>query len=169
MLCLRFCSLKPNESIGIKILLSSRTRLGFQPKSFNRKPNSEFEGSWWSTKMHKATIHDPHQQIPTQTPQNWSNKLCMKIQQKQLEKNAKIQQATSGKSTQPWKLPLTRKSGSLQTKEKSNPMEQGNEKQSGWMVCLETLELIYLSPSWDRKNITLLLVLKLWYKPLRGK
>jgi hypothetical protein len=26
-------------------------------------------------------------------------------------------------------------------------MEQGNEKQSGWMVCLETLELIYMSPS----------------------
>jgi hypothetical protein len=30
---------------------------------------------------------------------------------------------------------------------KSKPMEQGNEMQSGWMVCPETLELIYMSPS----------------------
>jgi hypothetical protein len=30
--------------------------------------------------------------------------------------------------------------------EKSNPVEQGNEKQFGWLVCLETLELIYMSP-----------------------
>jgi hypothetical protein len=30
---------------------------------------------------------------------------------------------------------------------KSKPFEQGNEKQCGWMVCLETLELIYMSPS----------------------
>jgi hypothetical protein len=25
-------------------------------------------------------------------------------------------------------------------------MEQGNEKQSGWMVFLETIELIFMSP-----------------------
>jgi hypothetical protein len=37
------------------------------------------------------------------------------------------------------------RSDSLQTEEKSNPMEQGNEKQPGWMVCLETLELIYIN------------------------
>jgi hypothetical protein len=42
MLCLRICSLRPNESRGIEILPSSRTKLGFQPKSFNRRPNSEF-------------------------------------------------------------------------------------------------------------------------------
>jgi hypothetical protein len=30
---------------------------------------------------------------------------------------------------------------------KSTPMEQGNEKQSGRMICPETLELIYMSPS----------------------
>jgi hypothetical protein len=29
---------------------------------------------------------------------------------------------------------------------KSTPMEQGNEKQSERIVCLETLELIYMSP-----------------------
>jgi hypothetical protein len=101
--------------------------------------------------MHKAIIHDPHQQIRTQTPQNRRN-----------------QRAISGKSTQLWKLPFTQRSDSLQIEEKSNPMEQGNEKQSGWMVCLETLELIYMSPSRARQKTTLPLALKLWYKPLRG-
>jgi hypothetical protein len=45
--------------------------------------------------------------------------------------------------------------------EKSNPMEQGNEKQSGLMVCLETLELIYMCPSRARQKTTLPLTLKL--------
>jgi hypothetical protein len=67
---------------GIEILPSSSTRLGFQLKSFNRRPNSKFEGSWSSTKMHKETIHDPHQQIRTQTPQNQRNKPHTKIQRK---------------------------------------------------------------------------------------
>jgi hypothetical protein len=40
-------------------------------------------------------------------------------------------------------------------------MEQGNEKQSGWIVCLETLELIYMSPLWARQKTTLPLALKL--------
>jgi hypothetical protein len=40
-------------------------------------------------------------------------------------------------------------------------MEQGNEKQSGWMVCLETLELIYMSPSRARQMTKLPLALKL--------
>jgi hypothetical protein len=77
----------------------------------------------------------------------------------------KIQRATSGKSTQTWKLPFTRRLDSLQTEEKSNPMEQGNEKQSRWMVCLETLELIYMSPLRARQKTTLPLALKLWYNP----
>jgi hypothetical protein len=42
-------------------------------------------------------------------------------------------------------------------------MEQGNEKQSGWMDCLETLELIYMSLFWARQKTTLPLALKLWY------
>jgi hypothetical protein len=46
-------------------------------------------------------------------------------------------------------------------RKKSNPMEQGNEKQSGWMVCLETLELIYMSPLRARQKTTLPLALKL--------
>jgi hypothetical protein len=40
-------------------------------------------------------------------------------------------------------------------------MEQGNEKQSGWMVCKETLELIYMSPLRARQKTTLPLALKL--------
>jgi hypothetical protein len=45
--------------------------------------------------------------------------------------------------------------------EKSNPVEHGNEKQSGWVVCLETLELIFMSPSRARQMTTLHLALKL--------
>jgi hypothetical protein len=48
------------------------------------------------------------------------------------------------------------------TEEKSNPGEQGNEK---WMVCLETLELIYMSHLRARKKTTLPLALKLRYNP----
>jgi hypothetical protein len=50
---------------------------------------------------------------------------------------------------------------SLQTNEKSNPREQGNEKQSGWMVCLEPLELIYVRLLRARQKTTLPLALKL--------
>jgi hypothetical protein len=45
--------------------------------------------------------------------------------------------------------------------EKSNPMEEGNEKLSRWMVCLETLELMYMNLSRARKMTTLPLALKL--------
>jgi hypothetical protein len=45
--------------------------------------------------------------------------------------------------------------------EKSKPREQGNEKQSRWIVCLEIVELIYMSPLWARQKTTLLLALKL--------
>jgi hypothetical protein len=38
------------------------------------------------------------------------------------------------------------------TEEKSNPREQGNEKHCGWMVCLETLKLIYRVPSGPGKR-----------------
>jgi hypothetical protein len=44
---------------------------------------------------------------------------------------------------------------------KSNPREQGNEKQSGWIVCMETLELIYMSSLRARQKTTLPLTLKL--------
>jgi hypothetical protein len=39
-------------------------------------------------------------------------------------------------------------------------MEKGNEKQSGWMICLETLELIYMSSLGARQKTTLPLALK---------
>jgi hypothetical protein len=45
--------------------------------------------------------------------------------------------------------------------EKSNPREQGKEKQSGGMVCLEILELIYMSPLRARQKTTLPLTIKL--------
>jgi hypothetical protein len=45
--------------------------------------------------------------------------------------------------------------------EKSNSREQGNEKQSGRIVFLETLELIYMSPLRARQKTTLPLALKL--------
>jgi hypothetical protein len=35
---------------------------------------------------------------------------------------------------------------------KPKPMEKGNEKQSGRIVCPETLELIYMSPSGPGKR-----------------
>jgi hypothetical protein len=40
-------------------------------------------------------------------------------------------------------------------------MEQANEKQSGSMVCLETLDLIYMIPLRAREMTTLPLLLKL--------
>jgi hypothetical protein len=44
--------------------------------------------------------------------------------------------------------------------EKSKPMEQGNEKQSGWIVFLETLKLIYESlPGQANDHATLALKL----------
>jgi hypothetical protein len=50
-------------SLGDAILPSSHKELGFQPKSFNRRPNPEFVGSRSNTKMHKTSIHDPHKEI----------------------------------------------------------------------------------------------------------
>jgi hypothetical protein len=61
------------------------------------------------------------------------------------QKNTKITRGKRRRLTQPLKL-LYRRSGSLQTGEKSRPMEQGNEKRSGRIVYLETLELIYMRP-----------------------
>jgi hypothetical protein len=52
-------------------------------------------------------------------------------------------------------------------REKSNLREQGNENKFGWMVCLETLELIYMSLLRVRQKTTLPLALVI--QPLRGK
>jgi hypothetical protein len=52
-------ALKRTKSPGIESQPSSTKKLGFQPESFNRRPNPEIEGSWSSTKIHKASIHDP--------------------------------------------------------------------------------------------------------------
>jgi hypothetical protein len=65
------------------------------------------------------------------------------------KKDTKIQRATNWESTQQLKLPFTRRLDSLQTEAKSNPREQGNEQQSGWI------------PLWARQKTTLPLALKL--------
>jgi transposase-like protein len=52
-----------NQIIGNRIATELNQKPRFQPKSFNRRLNSEFGGSRSSTKMHEATIHDYHQQI----------------------------------------------------------------------------------------------------------
>jgi hypothetical protein len=51
MLFLQICSPTPTESREIEILPISHKGLGFQPKSFNWRPNLEFEESRSSTKM----------------------------------------------------------------------------------------------------------------------
>jgi hypothetical protein len=143
-----------------------------QPKTLGPteilQSEAEFEvwGSRSSTKMHKATIHDPHQQIRTQTPQNQRNKLRTKKPTKIARKRHENPTSYKWGIDPTIKVPFTRRSDSLQTEEKSNPMEQGNEKQSGWVVFLKTLELIYMSPFRARQKTTLPLVLKLWYNPL---
>jgi hypothetical protein len=59
-----------NKIAGNRIITELNQKPRFQPKTFNWRPNSKFGGSRSSTKMHEATIHDPHQQIRAQTPQN---------------------------------------------------------------------------------------------------
>jgi hypothetical protein len=52
LLCPKNWSLKTTKSLGIEVLPSSHKELGFQTKSFNQRPNLEFEESRSSTKMH---------------------------------------------------------------------------------------------------------------------
>jgi hypothetical protein len=141
----------------------------FQPKSFNRRPNPEIEGSWSSTKMLNATIHDPHKKIRTQTPQNRRNNAHMKSNENSSKghenhKSYKKEINTTMKASMHWEDRF-----STNRCRKSTPMEQGNEKQSRRMVCPEKVELIYMSPTGPGKKTKLPLALKLWYKPLRSK
>jgi hypothetical protein len=62
-----------NSNAGNRVAIELNQKPRFQPKSFNRSPNSEFGGSRSSTKMHEATVHDSHQQIRAQTLQNQRN------------------------------------------------------------------------------------------------
>jgi hypothetical protein len=71
-----------NSIVGNQIETELNQKPKVQPKYFNRWTNSKLEGSRSSTEMHEATIHDPNQQIRTQTPQNQMNKLRMKNRQK---------------------------------------------------------------------------------------
>jgi hypothetical protein len=56
MLFLQICSPTPTESREIEILPISHKGLGFQPKSFNWRPNLEFEESRSSTKMRRRLL-----------------------------------------------------------------------------------------------------------------
>jgi hypothetical protein len=89
-------SLKPTKSLRIDHEPSSITKLGNHPKSSNRRPNSAFEESRSSTKMHKASIHDLYKQNQTQMPQNWRNKPRMKIPQNSPKKTRKSLEPREG-------------------------------------------------------------------------
>jgi hypothetical protein len=100
-------------------------------------------------------------------------------------KHLKIEETSRARKTDENSSKKTRKSNELQTgnrrnhesfhalggqilykkEEKSNPIEHGNEKQSRWIVCLETLKLINMSPLRAGQKTTLPLALKLWYNP----
>jgi hypothetical protein len=100
---------------------------------------------------------------------------------KSKSKHLKIEGTSHARKTDENSSKKTRKSNELQTgyrrnheslhslggqipykwRKNSNPREQGNEKQSKLMVCLETLELIYMSPLRARQKTTLPLALKL--------
>jgi hypothetical protein len=77
-------------------------------------------------------IHDPHQQIQTQTEVQAAHEKPTKIALKRHEN------PTSYK----WRIDATMKAfihsevRFFTNRGKSKPMEQGNEKQSGWMDCL---------------------------------
>jgi hypothetical protein len=83
-----------NKNIGNRIATELNQKPTFQPKSFNRRPNSKIGGSRSSTKMHEATIHDSHKQIRAQTPQNRRNKPHMKTDEnssKNIRKSNELQ------------------------------------------------------------------------------
>jgi hypothetical protein len=168
MLCPKTWNIKRTKSPGTESQPSSTKNLGS-----NRNPS--IGGRIWSLRGHDQaqrfirklymipTIKSEPKHLRIEgTSRTWkSNKNISKITWKSHElqegnrRNHEIFHSLGGQIL-------------YKTEEKSNPMEQGNEKQSEWMVCLEILELIYMSPSRARQMTTVPLALKLWYKPLRG-
>jgi hypothetical protein len=147
-------SLKPNEWRGIEILPNSSTKLGFQPKSFNWRQNSEFGDQDQTQRCMKQLS-----MIPTN---------------KSKPKHLRIEGTSRARKTDENSLKKTRKSNELQTgnrrnhecfhslegqilykrRKNLNLESKENEKQSGWIVCLETLELIYEFPPGQAKDHT---------------
>jgi hypothetical protein len=115
--------------------------------------------------MQEATIHDPHQ--------------------KSEHKHLRIERTSRAQKPDENSLKKTRKSNGLQVVNRHNHesfhslggqilykrrknltlWSKENEKQSRWIVCLETLKLIDMSPLRARQKTTLPLALKLWYNP----
>jgi hypothetical protein len=98
--------------------------------------------------------------------QRCTKQLSMIPTNKSEPKHLKIEGTSRTRKTDENISKKTRKSNELQTQNRCNhesfhplggqilykwrknltPRDQGNEKRSGWMVCRETLELIYMSP-----------------------
>jgi hypothetical protein len=101
--------------------------------------------------------------------QRCTKQLCMIPTNKSEPKHLRNEGISRARKTDENSSKKTRKSNELQTgnrrnhetEENSNPIEQGNEKQFEWMVCLKTLELTCMSPLRARQNTTLPLALKL--------
>jgi hypothetical protein len=170
MLYLQICSLKPTESRWIEILPNSPEELGFQPESFNRRPNLKFEGSWSRTKMHKTSIHDPHQQIRIQTPQNPSNKPHRKIQRKIAWKRHKNHTSYKREIDATMKVSIQLEVRFFTNQwRKFKPMDQRKWKavqMDGLPRNPRAFIYEFLWVGWMTK---LPLALKLRYKPLRAK
>jgi hypothetical protein len=150
MLCPKTWALKRTKSLGIESQPSSTKRLGFQPKSFNRRPIRNFRD------------HDQAQRCTRKLSMIPSNKFepkHLKIEgtrssRKSNENSSKEHEKhrpTRRKSMQPWKLPYTRMTHSLHSGQENLRLWSGNEKQSRRMICPKTLELIYISPSGSGK------------------
>jgi hypothetical protein len=155
MLCPKTCVLKRNKSPGIESPPNSTKNLGS-----NRNPSI-------GGRTRSFGNQDQAQRCTKQLSMNPTNK--------SEPKHFRIEGTSRARKTDENSSKNTRKSNELQTRnrrnhenfhslgsqilfkqrEKSNPMKQGNEKQSGWMVCLETLELIYMSPLRARQKTTL--------------
>jgi hypothetical protein len=159
MLCPKTWVLKWTKSSWIKSKPSSTKNLGS-----NRNPSI---GGWIRSLGVKIKHKDAQGNYPWSPPTNSNPNTSEPKEPTKIARKRHENPTSYKRGIDPTiKVPFTRRSDSLQTEEKSNPMEQGNEKQSGWVVCLKTLELIYMSPFRAGQKTTLPLVLKLWYNPL---
>jgi hypothetical protein len=165
MLCPRTCVLRQPKLPGIEMVPKPTKNLGS-----NRNP---------SIGGRTRSLGDQDQ------AQRCTRQLSMIPTNKFEPKQLRIKGTSRARKTDENSSKKTRKSNELQTgnrrnhesfhslggqilyklRKKSNPGEQGNEKQSGWIVCLEILELISMSPLWARQKTTLPLALKLRYNP----
>jgi hypothetical protein len=148
MLYLRICNLKHTKSRGIKILPSSHKELGFQPKSFNQRLNSDIKHKdargnykWCPPKNPNPNTSESKEQGAHENPM----KIARKRHKNYSSYKKKIDTMTKASIHSEVRFLTT-------WWRKSKFMEKGNEKQYGRMVSRETLELIYMSPSGPGKR-----------------